>query len=128
MGKRIYEMPESLSGLSDSVAGLERTVQVRTRTEEWDERFIIALRELVIVNYYLDMLLFGESADKEAIVREKGEEIENIERKCKRYFNERGKDLIKKMIHMVNPEDCREIRETLNMTEKGQSKIQWRIM
>ena len=63
----------------------------RTRTEEWDERFIIALRELVIVNYYLDMLLFGESADKEAIVREKGEEIENIERKCKRYFNERGK-------------------------------------
>lgn len=42
----------------------------RTRTEEWDERFITALRELVIVNYYLDTLLFGEHADKEAIVRE----------------------------------------------------------
>ena len=45
----------------------------------------------MIVNYYLDTLLFGEPADKEAIVRDKREEIENIERKCKRYFNGRGK-------------------------------------
>ena len=63
----------------------------KTRTEEWNDRFTTALRELVIVNYYLDTLLFGEPADKETIVREKREEIENIERKCKRYFNERGK-------------------------------------
>ena len=35
---------------------------------------------------------------------------------------EEEKDLIKNMIHMVNPEDCREIRETLNMTEKGTVK------
>ena len=43
----------------------------KTRTEEWNERFTTALRELVSVNYYLDTLLFGETADKEAVVRKK---------------------------------------------------------
>lgn len=39
MGKRIYEMPESLSGLSDSVAGLERTVQAKNKNRS-NVRFI----------------------------------------------------------------------------------------
>lgn len=30
----------------------------KTRTEEWNDRFTTALRELVIVNYYLDGLVF----------------------------------------------------------------------
>ena len=55
-------------------------------------------------------------------MREKREEIENIERKCKRYFNERGKRFDKENDSYGEPGDCREIRETLNMTEKGTVK------
>lgn len=59
----------------------------RNRYEEWDDRFITALRELTVVEYYLDTLLFGEQADKEFIVREKIQEVKSIEQKCKEYRN-----------------------------------------
>lgn len=59
----------------------------RNRYEEWDDRFIIALRELTAVEYYLDTLLFGDQADKEFIVREKAQEVKNIEQKCEEYRN-----------------------------------------
>lgn len=59
----------------------------RNRYEEWDDRFITALRELTVVEYYLDTLLFGDQADKEFIVREKIQEVKNIEQKCEEYRN-----------------------------------------
>ncbi|MGO5166336.1 MULTISPECIES: CHC2 zinc finger domain-containing protein [unclassified Candidatus Paralachnospira] len=54
-----------------------------TWTEEWHEKFMTALRELTVVEYYLDILLFGDRADKEALVREKWKEVERIEQ-CER--------------------------------------------
>lgn len=36
MGKRIYEMPESLSGLSDYVAGMERKVQTQNKNRRME--------------------------------------------------------------------------------------------
>lgn len=39
-----------------------------------------ALRELTTVDYYLDILLFGDQAEKEALVNEKRKEVERIER------------------------------------------------
>lgn len=62
----------------------------RNRYEEWDDRFITALRELTVVEYYLDTLLFGDQADKEFIVREKIQEVKSIEQKCKEY-RDRGR-------------------------------------
>ena len=62
----------------------------RNRYEEWDDRFITALRELTAVEYYLDTLLFGNQADKEFIVREKIQEVKSIEQKCKEY-RDRGR-------------------------------------
>ena len=55
----------------------------KTPEEEWDGHFVTALRELGIVEYYLDILLFGDEEDKKMIVKEKGKEVEKIERKCK---------------------------------------------
>ena len=55
------------------------------RYEEWDDRFVTALRELTAVDYYLDTLLFGNQEDKELIVREKIQEVKSIEQKCKEY-------------------------------------------
>ena len=43
----------------------------KTRTEEWHEKFMTALRELSVVEYYLDILLFGDRADKEALIKDK---------------------------------------------------------
>ena len=55
----------------------------KTPEEEWDGHFVTVLRELSIVEYYLDILLFGDEEDKKIIVKEKGREVEKIERECK---------------------------------------------
>lgn len=55
----------------------------KTPEEEWDGHFGTALRELSIVEYYLDILLFGDEKDKKMLVKEKGKEVEKIERECK---------------------------------------------
>ena len=52
----------------------------KNREEEWDKRFMTAVRELTTVEYYLDILLFGDQAEKEALVCEKRKEVEKIER------------------------------------------------
>ena len=51
----------------------------KTPEEEWDGHFVTVLRELSIVEYYLDILLFGDEEDKKIIVKEKGREVEKIE-------------------------------------------------
>ena len=43
----------------------------KTPEEEWDGHFVTALRELGIVEYYLDILLFGDEEDKKLIVKGK---------------------------------------------------------
>ena len=55
----------------------------KTWTEEWNEKFMISLSELTVVEYYLDILLFGDRADKEVLVKEKWKEMEKIEQ-CER--------------------------------------------
>lgn len=52
----------------------------KNREKAWDKRFMTALRELTTVDYYLDILLFGDQAEKEALVNEKRKEVERIER------------------------------------------------
>ena len=82
--KKTSEMPESLSGLSEPASGNGKNKYApKTRTEEWHEKFMTALRELSVVEYYLDILLFGDRADKEALVKEKWKEVERIEQ-CER--------------------------------------------
>ena len=49
----------------------------------WNEKFMISLSELTVVEYYLDILLFGDRADKEVLVKEKWKEMEKIEQ-CER--------------------------------------------
>lgn len=51
----------------------------KNKEEEWDKHFMTALRELTTVEYYLDILVFGDPAEKEALVKEKREEVERIE-------------------------------------------------
>lgn len=56
----------------------------KTPEEEWDEHFSLALEQIPKVEYYLDILLYGNSEDKNSLMKEKKEELEEIERK---YFN-----------------------------------------
>ena len=55
----------------------------KTWTEEWNEKFMTSLSELTVVEYYLDILLFGDRADKEVLVKEKWKEIDDRIRKLK---------------------------------------------
>ena len=52
--------------------------------EEWDEKFVEALKYLTIVEYYLDLLLFGEEEEKEQVVEMIKKEVENIDRRCRK--------------------------------------------
>ena len=52
--------------------------------EEWDEKFVEALKYLTIVEYYLDLLLFGEEEEKEQVVEMIKKEVEKIERRCRK--------------------------------------------
>lgn len=61
----------------------------KTQREELDERFVWALQNLDSVEYYLDILLFGESEDIEKLVQEIEEEVEKIECRCDEYYNRR---------------------------------------
>ena len=56
----------------------------KTQEEEWNEHFVTALRELSIVEYYLDILLFGDEWDKKALLQEKRKEVERIEQECRK--------------------------------------------
>lgn len=51
--------------------------------DEWDERFVEALKYLSIVEYYLDLLLFGEEEEKAQAVERIGKEVEKIDRRCR---------------------------------------------
>lgn len=52
--------------------------------EEWDEKFVEALKYLTIVEYYLDLLLFGEEEEKEQVVEMIKKEVEKIDRRCRK--------------------------------------------
>ena len=56
----------------------------KTSEEEWHDKFEHALKEIPIVEYYLDILLFGNEEDKNSLMKEKREELEEIEQK---YFS-----------------------------------------
>mgnify|MGYP002799944723 CR=1 FL=1 len=56
----------------------------KSSEEEWDERFIEALNYLSIVEYYLDILLFGDDEEKKKVTKSLGKEVENIERRCRK--------------------------------------------
>ena len=56
----------------------------KSEEEDWDEHFLTALKELSIVEYKLDVLLFGEEWEKEALIKEKREEVEKIESICRK--------------------------------------------
>lgn len=52
--------------------------------EEWNEKFMEAVKYLSIVEYYLDLLLFGEEEEKAQVVKLIGKEIDKIERRYKK--------------------------------------------
>lgn len=58
----------------------------KTREEGWNEQFGESLRNLTIVEYYLDTLLFGDQSDKEFMVDQLRKKVEQIEQKCRDYY------------------------------------------
>ena len=62
----------------------------KTPEEEWDGHFVTALRELSIVEYYLEILLFGDEEDKKCSSRKKEPMLSDSitvrtqERRCRR--------------------------------------------
>ena len=64
----------------------------RSLKEEWNERFVEALRELSYVEYVLNILLFGEKWDRDHLVQEKRKKVEEIDRKCDDYVRRKSRE------------------------------------
>lgn len=97
----------------------------KTWTEEWHEKFMTALRELSVVEYYLDILLFGDRADKEALVKENGRRwsgLSNAKEKIKEIATKEQKDAMKEMLQMVDKSKVDEVKQMLEYTQKGTAK------
>ena len=60
--------------------------------EEWNEQFEEALRDLIYVEYVLDILLFGEKHEKDHMVQEKRKKVEDIEQKCDEYVRRKSRE------------------------------------
>ena len=60
--------------------------------EEWNEQFEEALRDLIYVEYVLDILLFREKHEKDHMVQEKRKKVEDIEQKCDEYVSRKSRE------------------------------------
>lgn len=59
--------------------------------EAFDPRFVCAMQELSIVEYKVDILLFGTEEEQGDMVAELMKGVGEVEQTCRRYFNKRGK-------------------------------------
>ena len=53
--------------------------------EEWADEFVEACQRKELVNYYMDILLYGELQDRVEFLLDKGEEVEQIEKRMGEY-------------------------------------------
>lgn len=53
--------------------------------EEWTDEFVEACQRMELVNYYLDILLYGELQERIEFLLTKGEEVEQIEKRMVKY-------------------------------------------
>lgn len=90
--------------------------------EEWNERFVEALRELSYVEYVLDILLFGEKWDRDHLVQEKRKKVEEIERKCDDYVRRKPRECSVSDGINGSLEAVRNIKEQLAVTMNGTVK------
>ena len=62
----------------------------KTRDEEWDERFVYAGMEIPYLEYYLDILLFGNQEEQKELLNDKEEEWEKIGQSVTKYRSGNG--------------------------------------
>lgn len=58
---------------------------LKSLNEEWADEFVEACQRKELVNYYLDILLYGELQDRVEFLLDKGEEVEQIEKRMGEY-------------------------------------------
>ena len=78
--KRVKATRAYLRYLSDLNDQKERYAPKRER-EEWPKDFVQILSLLTTVEYYLDILLFGDKADQKDLIKEKVEEVDELAKK-----------------------------------------------
>lgn len=87
---QIEDVEELIDDVTNEVydKAVERiTDEVVVSTRKDDIRLIESskvLNYLSIVEYYLDILLFGDDEEKKKVTKSLGKEVENIERRCRK--------------------------------------------
>lgn len=69
---------------------LQKNFLPKTVDEKWDERFIYAGMKIPYLEYYLDILLFGNQEEQKELLNDKEEEWEKFGRDIKRYMSGNG--------------------------------------
>ena len=79
---------ECICTLSDYLHLLEewkKRYEPKSADEEWTDEFVEACQRMELVNYYLDILLYGELQERIEFLLTKGEEVEQIEKRMVEY-------------------------------------------
>ena len=79
---------ESIRILSDYLHLLEEwkiRYAPKTPEEEWKAEFIEACQQTEKINYYLDLLVFGELQDRIEFLLDSGKDVKRIEERMEKY-------------------------------------------
>lgn len=57
----------------------------KTPDEEWKAEFIEACQQTEKINYYLDLLVFGELQDRIEFLLDRGKDVKRIEERMEKY-------------------------------------------
>lgn len=104
--KKIYQQPEIseeekfekrvskaiclCSDYRSMLIELQNRFSPKTINDEWDERFVYVGMKIPYLEYYLDILTFGNQEEQKELLNDKEEEWEKFGRDLKRYMSGNG--------------------------------------
>lgn len=67
----------------------------KSSDEEWHPRFCKAIQEISYIEYLLDILLFGETEEKSALIVEQGKKVMELEQRIKEYSRDGTTEIVR---------------------------------
>ncbi len=88
--KRLVKAIQVCSDYRSMLMELQKRFSPKTINDEWDERFVYVGMKIPYLEYYLDILTFGNQEEQKELLNDKEEEWEKFGRDLKRYMSGNG--------------------------------------
>ena len=100
-------------------SGMEKGICPHSPEEVFHPRFVEALQKQDHVEYLLDVLLFGETEEKAALITDYGKDVIQLEQRMAELAAADAARTKNTMNAMQPPQSVEEVKATLETTEKG---------